>query len=44
MDVITTFLNGTISEEILMEIPNVFLGAGVLTKVCKINRALYNLK
>ena len=44
MDVITAFMNGTISEEILMEIPDGFLGVDDPTKICKINRALYGLK
>jgi hypothetical protein len=44
MDVITTFLNGKLNEEVLMEIPEGFPGAGDQTKVCKINRALYGLK
>ena len=44
MDVITTFLNGDINEDIFMEIPDDFPGAGNPTLVCKINRALYRLK
>ena len=44
MDVVTAFLNGYLDEEICMEIPNGFPGAGDPTKVCKINRALYGLK
>ena len=44
MDVITAFLNGTITEELFMEIPDGFPGADDPTQVCKINRALYGLK
>jgi hypothetical protein len=44
MDVITAFLNGKLNEEVLMEIPEGFPGAGDQTKVCKFNRALYGLK
>ena len=44
MDVITAFLNGTLLEDIYMEIPNGFPNAGDITKVCKINKALYGLK
>ena len=44
MDVITAFLNGTLNEEIYMEIPDGFPFAGDATKVCKIKKALYGLK
>ena len=44
MDVVTTFLNSVLDEEIYMEIPNGFPGARDPTKVCRINRALYGLK
>ena len=44
MDVITAFLNGTINEDLFMEIPDGFPGADDPTQVCKINRALYGLK
>ena len=44
MDVITAFLNGTINEELFMEIPDGFPGADDPTQVYKINRALYGLK
>jgi len=44
LDVITVFLNGTIDEDILMEIPDGFPGCDDSSKVCKINRALYGLK
>ena len=44
MDVVTAFLNEHLDEEIYMEIPDGFPGAGDPTKVCKINRALYGLK
>ena len=44
LDVITAFLNGTINEEILMEIPPGFPHSDDESKVCCINRALYGLK
>ena len=44
MDVISAFLNGTINEDILMEIREGFPSAGDDTKVCQIKRALYGLK
>ena len=44
LDVITAFLNGTINEDILMEIPEGFQSVGDPTKVCRINRVLYGLK
>ena len=44
MDVITAFFNGDINEDIFMEIPHGFPGAGNPTLVCKINCALYGLK
>ena len=44
MDVITAFLNGTLHEEIFMEIPPGFPFVGDSSKVCKINKALYGLK
>lgn len=44
MDVKTAFLNGHLSEEVYMEIPDGFDGAGDPTKVCKLNKALYGLK
>jgi transposase InsO family protein len=44
MDVITAFFNGVLNEEVYMEIPAGFSGAGDPTKVCKINRALYGLR
>jgi len=44
MDVIISFLNGNINEEVLMEIPTGFLGARDTSKVCRINKALYGLK
>ena len=44
MDVISAFLNGTINEDILMEIPEGFPSAEDDTKVCQIKRALYGLK
>ena len=44
LDIITAFLNGTIHEDIIMEIPAKFPSSGDESKVCKINRALYGLK
>ena len=44
LDVITAFLNDTIDEEILMEIPPGFPHSDDESKVCRINRALYGLK
>ena len=43
MDVITTFLNGTLTDEVFMEIPEGFQGAGDPSKVCHLKRALYGL-
>jgi hypothetical protein len=44
MDVITAFLNGNLTEEVIMEIPNSFPRVGDPSKVCKVNKALYGLK
>jgi hypothetical protein len=44
MDTITAFLNGIIKENVYMEIPEGFPGAGDPGTVCKINCALYGLK
>jgi hypothetical protein len=44
LDVVTAFLNGNIQEDVIMEIPEGFPGAGDPSKVCKIKRALYGLK
>jgi len=44
MDSITAFLNGQLSEEIFMEIPEGFPSARDPMKVCKIFKALYSLK
>lgn len=44
MDVITTFLNGELSDEIYMEILEGFPGAGDPAKVCYLKRALYGLR
>jgi hypothetical protein len=44
IDVIIAFLNGILNDEVYMEIPEGFDGAGDPTKVCKINCALYGLR
>jgi hypothetical protein len=44
LDVVTTFLNGTLSEDVVMEIPEGFPQAGNPLKACRIKRALYGLK
>ena len=43
MDVITAFLNGTLTDEVFMEIPKGFQGARDPSKVCHLKRALYAL-
>lgn len=44
MDVIKAFFNGTLNDEVFMEIPEGFPGAGDTTKVCVIKKALYGLR
>jgi hypothetical protein len=44
LDVVTAFLNGTLSEDVVMEIPEGFPQAGNPLKACRIKRALYGLK
>ena len=45
LDVITTFLNGILEEEIyIMEIPEGFMEPGMQGKVVRLKRALYGLK
>ena len=44
MDVITTFLNGELTYEVYMEVPEGFPGAGDPTKICHLKRALYGLR
>jgi hypothetical protein len=44
MNVKTMFLNGQLNEGLYMEIPKGFEGMKDPTKVCKLNRTLYDLK
>ena len=44
MDVITAFLNGTLTEDVYMEIPEGFHATGDTNKVCHLKRALYGLR
>ena len=44
MDVIIAFLNGELTDEVYMEVPEGFPGAGDPTKVCHLKRALYGLR
>ncbi|EOY16575.1 Uncharacterized protein TCM_035373 [Theobroma cacao] len=44
MDVKSAFLNGTLSEDILIEQPEGFVELGKERKVCKLVKALYGLK
>ena len=44
MDAIIAFLNGNLTDEVYMEIPEGFPGAGDPTKVCRLKRALYGLR
>ena len=44
MDVITTFLNGELDEEIYMEQPECFSTLRKEKKVCKLVKSLYGLK
>jgi hypothetical protein len=43
MDVKTTFFNGKLEEDVLMEIPIGFKGSNNLYLVCKLKRMLYSL-
>lgn len=44
MDVITAFLNGDLSEDIYMEVPEGFKDPSKPNTVCKLHKALYGLK
>ena len=44
MDIIMAFLNGTLIDEVFMEIPEGFQGAGDPSKVCHLKWALYGLR
>ena len=44
MDVVTAFLNGSLSEEIYMEQPPGYIKEGEENLVCKLKRSLYGLK
>lgn len=44
MDVVTAFLNGTLTEEIYIKQPNGFVSPGNEELVCKLNRSIYGLK
>jgi hypothetical protein len=44
LDVCTAFLNGTLNEDVVMEIPEGFPYAGNPLKACRVKRALYGLK
>ena len=44
MDVVTAFLNGTLEEEIFMEVPAGFRNSSKPNQVCKLEKALYGLK
>ena len=44
MDVITAFLNGTLEDDVIMEIPDGFPSANDPMKVCRIKKALYGLR
>ncbi len=44
MNVKTAFFNGTINEEVFIEISRGFPNHGDPTKVCRLKRALYGLK
>ena len=41
MDVVTTFLNGTLNEEIYMEQPPGYVKKGEEHLVCKLKKSLY---
>ena len=44
IDVVTTFLNGVIDQEIFMEQPDGYVVRGQESKVCKLKRSLYGLQ
>ena len=44
MDVVSTFLNGKLDEEIYMEQPSCYVVAGIENHVCKLIKSLYGLK
>jgi hypothetical protein len=44
MDVKSAFLNGVLEEEIFMEKPQGFVVSGQETRVCRLKKALYDLK
>ena len=44
MDVKTTFLNGTLEEDIYMQQPEGFIARGQEHMACKLQRSIYRLK
>ena len=44
IDVKTFFLNGSLSEDVYMLIPNGFVERGKENMVCKLKRSIYGLK
>ena len=44
MDVKTTFLNGELEDEIIIDQPDWFVVKGEETKVCKLIKSLYGFK
>ena len=44
MDVKTTFLNGSVEEEIYMDQPIGFVSKGQENKLCRLERSIYGLK
>ena len=44
MDVVTTFLNGTLEEDIYIQQPDGYLQQGKEHLICKLKRSLYGLK